>query len=330
MSTDVNDVDPIPLDVVIPTKNRPGQLHETLQSLAVQSHRCFGVIVVDDGGSVEARTLVPQSLHQQLSIRFVRNDTSVGAGVSRNRGVAAATAPYIVFIDDDCVAEPALVERHLHTLESSAGPVVSLGPILSPRGEHQPVWATWDADRMEREYRKLECGEVRPEWTHLFTGNVGVRRADFLGVGGFDQRFRRGEDIELGYRLAQSGCEFRFSHEAVVFHHSQRDLRSWLRISAATAWFDVEWDRLVPEARRMSAIDAGAREQHWALRVTRNIVRGPVSQRIVAGAALGAGIALHAASLDRLALPAISVARDITYRRAMRDATAAQREMVAS
>jgi GT2 family glycosyltransferase len=313
----------VDVDVVIPTKNRPDQLHVTLGALAQQSYKNFGVIVVDDGGDTAAEGLVPAELSARLSIRFVRNKSSLGPGPSRNRGVSESTAPFIVFLDDDCAPVAELVECHHAALSTVSGPVVSLGPILAPAHERLPVWTHWDADRLEREYTRLGSGQTCPDWTHLFTGNVGVRRCDFLAVGGFDERFARGEDTELGYRLARYGCEFTFDPSAVVFHDSQRTLRSWLAITAASAWFDVEWNRLVPEAARLKAIGEQEQSQHWALRAVGRTCRGPASQWCVLRAAMGAGFVLHALRADRLALPAFSVVRDVTYRRALQEATAA-------
>lgn len=317
MSTDTTTSD---LDVVIPSKDRPDLLTATLAALNRQSVKRFGVIVVDDGSATEAEQLVPETLRRALSIRFVRNETSLGAGPTRNRGVAVSKADYIVFLDDDCVAAPELIERHRAALSSAGGPVVSLGPILSPRGVRLPVWTHWDADRLERGYASLGRGQTQPGWADLFTGNVGVRRADFLAVGGFDERFPRGEDTELGHRLDEFGCRFMFDSEAVVWHHSERSLRSWLRIAADTARFDVEWNRLAPGSDRMSLVTTQSRDKHWAIRLARKVARGPVMQDCVIGCAMGAGFLLHALRIDRAALPAFSLVRDLVYWQALQEA----------
>ena len=234
----------------------------------------------------------------------------------------------MVFLDDDCVPASELVERHHAALSSATGPIVSLGPILAPAGQRLPVWAQWDADRMERGYDDLASGRTRPGWSDMFTGNVGLRRADFLAVGGFDERFPRGEDVELGHRLAHYGCRFEFDSAAVVRHHSQRSLSGWLRIAASTAEFDAEWDRLAPDSARRALVGEQLRHKHWAVRLVRQVFRGPMMQRCGIVAAVGAALVLHALRADRLALPAVSVARDLIYCQALRRATTAPGQLV--
>jgi GT2 family glycosyltransferase len=311
------------LDVVIPTRDRPRQLAACLDALAEQKSDRFGVIVVDDGGCLPASDSVPAELRRRLPITFVRNEASIGAGASRNRGVQASGAIHVVFLDDDCIACADLIGRH--RLALTGEPVVSLGPILSPPGRRMPVWTHWDADRLEREYGLLASGRRSPDWSHVYTGNVGLRRADFLSAGGFDPRFDRQEDIELGHRLARLGCRFEFDPGAVVWHDSERSLRTWTRIPAASATFDVLMDRLDPDSHRLSTVRRDLAARHWALRMARRIGAGSVARRGLVAVAIGTGRLLHTVRADRLALMAFSLVWDLTYTSALRDATCESR-----
>jgi GT2 family glycosyltransferase len=312
------------LDVVIPTRDRPRQLAACLNALADQTSGEFGVIVVDDAGASPAAVSIPDELLRRLRIKFLRNDISIGAGACRNRGVEASGVANVVFLDDDCIACAELIERHRIAL-AAGGPMVSLGPILAPPGQRMPVWIHWDADRLEREYDLLAAGRRSPHWAHLYTGNVGLRRVDFVAVGGFDPRFARQEDMELGHRLAQLGCRFEFDPAAVVWHDSERSLRTWRRVPAASATFDVLMDRLDPESHRLSTVRRDLGNRHWALRLARHIVAVPSARRGTVAAAIGAGRLLHALRADRPALSAFSLVWDLTYTRALRDATAEMR-----
>lgn len=303
------------LDVVIPTRDRPERLAATLRALARQDCTDFGVIVVDDG----SRTPLAAA-PDGLTVRFLRNARSLGPGLSRNRGVAASVARDIVFVDDDCVADPALIGHHRAALAGD-GPVVSLGPILSAPGRRLAPWTHWDADRLEREYRRIEQGRAVADWTHFYTGNAGVRRRDFLAVGGFDGRFARQEDVELGYRLARLGCRIGFDPRAIVVHDSDRSLQSWTAIPAASARFDVLMDRLDPESTRLQTLRASLATRHWALRAARRVTAPPLARRCAIAGAIAAGRALHAVHADRAALSAFSLVWDLTYWAALQDAT---------
>ena len=49
-----------------------------------------------------------------------------------------------------------------------------------------------------------------------------------LKAGGFDEHFRRAEDVELAYRLAQAGLRFIFNAKAIGYHYAERSFRSWM------------------------------------------------------------------------------------------------------
>jgi GT2 family glycosyltransferase len=314
------------LDVVIATRDRPAdKLTACLGALWRQSFEHFGVIVVDDGSRDPVVGRVEES-HPTRRIRVIRNAESVGPAASRNRGVALSDAPYVLFIDDDCISHPELVARHHAALRRAAGSVVSLGPILSPPGRRLPPWTHWDADRLGREYARLGRGESASAWTHCYTGNLAVRRADFRAVGGFDERLARQEDIELGFRLFRLGRRFAFDPDAIVWHDSDRTLRRWTRIPALSAHFDVLIDQLVPDSQRLSSVREGLRHRHWLLRLARRVCRPPAAHRCVVTGAIGAGCLLHVLHADRPSLAAFSLVWDLEYTRALAEATSTSPE----
>jgi len=45
-----------------------------------------------------------------------------------------------------------------------------------------------------------------------------------LAAGGFDEGFRRCEDVDLSYRVRQAGYRFAYTPSAVVYHHNERTL----------------------------------------------------------------------------------------------------------
>ena len=83
--------------VIIATKNRPLGLAHRLRALARHDTRKgFEVIVADDGPSPRLR---PGDLHHCLRARVLFS--AVRPARARNRGLEAATAPLILFTDDE-------------------------------------------------------------------------------------------------------------------------------------------------------------------------------------------------------------------------------------
>jgi hypothetical protein len=64
----------------------------------------------------------------------------------------------------------------------------------------------------------------------LAGGNFSIRRALLLQIGGFDERFGRAEDKDLGIRLYRAGAVIMYDHEPLFVHirasGGTRNLRS--------------------------------------------------------------------------------------------------------
>lgn len=298
-------------EVVIATRDRPGLLLACLESLDHQTAGPVRTIVVDDASKIPVSASVPGAA------TVLRNERPLGPAGSRNRGVEAAQAEHVLFLDDDVRAHPDLLAAHAQAFRDNPGGLVSIGALFPPSGVRLPPWDHWLADRLVREQGTLERGEVDTSWRHLYTGNVALRVADFRAVGSFAVEFPRQEDIELGYRLAELGCRFTFTQGAVVWHNARHSLDDWLRIPAASARDDLLMDRLRPGSGRLAMVSRDMRERHWLLRAARRAAGRPAAGRAVERLAIAAGSALHRVRADRLALPAFSLVWDLEYRRAL-------------
>ncbi len=94
--------------MIIPSRNRALELRRCLESLALQNHPSFKVIVVDDC-STDSTPAVLQEVgasHRDFRLQPLRNDQHTGANPSRNRGVVEARGDLIALTDDDCVPGP--------------------------------------------------------------------------------------------------------------------------------------------------------------------------------------------------------------------------------
>lgn len=310
------------VDIVIPTFNRHARLEATLRSLARQTFRDFRVIVSDDCSTppVDAARL-PADLRDTLDITILRTERNSGPAAARNLAIGAATGRFVAFIDDDVDANPDWLERLLAAANTCERPVV-IGPLLAPAGWRPTPWNAWEAFTLAREYDRMEAGVYEPTWRQFFTGNALARREDLLAAGGFDERFTRAEDIELGVRLHTLGCRFLFEPRAIGWHHSHRTLASWLRIPRDYARFDVELDRLYPQWNWLAVIDEESHDRRLPSRLLRSAVRGPGGVAAVRTMAVAAARGAFRIGWRRPALRALSLAYDLEYQAALAAARA--------
>ena len=207
------------LSVVIPTHNRSDLLSRCLAALKRASAEAdvdLQTVVVDDASSDATCEVVGGF----SGVELIRRTVDGGSSAARNEGLRRACAPLILFLDDDIVAAPDLIVRHLEHHSRHPQPEEALVGLV-----------TWTRERpISAHMRWLERGgplfafdtitdPERVDPTHFCTANVSVKRDLLDRVDGpFDERLRRFTDVELGQRLASSGMRLRFDSQAVGWH----------------------------------------------------------------------------------------------------------------
>jgi glycosyltransferase involved in cell wall biosynthesis len=228
----------VEVSIVIPTYNRKQLLVDMLNALSKQtlSPDRFEVTVIVDGsndGTWEAL----QSMDQPYRLRSIYQQNAgdksklLGSGVSiaRNKGVEMSESDIIVFMDDDILPVPELLESHLKMHTENANAVV-LGKMLPSDEDHiKKGWNYWEEEVFAKHYREMAAGKRPPNGWRLYSANFSVRRSTFLKVGKFDPHMGnvRGEDVELGLRLESSGAVFLHSPQAGAIHRGYRTFDSW-------------------------------------------------------------------------------------------------------
>jgi len=204
------------VSVVVPTRNRAVLLDRCLSALRRQREVRLELIVVDDGSTDGTSEAIAGGADLVL-----RNPRSMGPAAARNRGIQAASAPFVAFTDDDCVPQSDWLCTLLTRLRAAPVDVVGVG------GRVLPATEGWVSAYMTR-HRILEPPE---SLEYLVTANCLYRRDALLAVGGFDENVRHpgGEDPGLSFVLRERGCRFLFEADAVVRHHYREGWRDFVR-----------------------------------------------------------------------------------------------------
>ena len=196
------------ISALFSTFNRAEFLGEALSSLTRQTlpKEDFEVVIIDDGSS-DLTSEVAASFKSILPIRYAYQINS-GLAEGRNHGIRLATAPIIVFMDDDDVSSPNLLEAHLHSHQSY--PDLNVGVLgftdLLPALANIPLmrFVTTIGGHLYS-YSRLKNGAIL-DYTYFWGGRSSCKRELLNQRGYFDPVFKFGcEDIELGFRLMKSG-----------------------------------------------------------------------------------------------------------------------------
>ncbi len=223
--------------VAICTRNRRASLERALASLlAAPPALDWQLLVIDSASQDEtpgwlAAGLRGLALPRGLSLSLYREDEP-GIARARNRALAEATAPVLLFLDDDCTVAPGWVEAHLAAFDDPD--VVASGgriqPVLPPG---VPVWIRHFYLEEEGgpggrfDFGDLPCDlPAVPGGNLPFGANMGLRLATAQAAGGFDQQLGwgtaanlPGEETDLMRRLQAGGGRLRYLPGARVQHH---------------------------------------------------------------------------------------------------------------
>jgi serine acetyltransferase/GT2 family glycosyltransferase len=237
------------LSVVIATYERPDGLRRLLGDLAAQNiaEGSFEVIVVDDGSRMPAIAAVADA-PMPRDTTFLRIENS-GPASARDTGARRARGLVLVFLDDDMRVAPDFLAVHLAAHIRQDNATIVLGNIApDPALASMPLFERFHDRMIARFKADTVAGRIKPRGVHLCTGNVSLRLADYLAVGGFDRTLRRSEDRDLGIRLERHGCDFVFAAAAITVHGSDhRDVGAWRRRSEGWGRADVQIARRHPE-----------------------------------------------------------------------------------
>ncbi len=85
----------VPISVVIPAYNAAAYIADTIESIRSQTMQAAEIIVINDGSTDETSAIA------RAAGITVLDQHNVGSAGSRNRGISAATQPWIAFADAD-------------------------------------------------------------------------------------------------------------------------------------------------------------------------------------------------------------------------------------
>jgi glycosyltransferase involved in cell wall biosynthesis len=222
--------------LIVSTYQRPLYLRRALLSIAMQQdvEGKMEVVVTDDGSEDETSDVVesfarkvdfPVSMttHWHDGFRLAR---------CRNEGVAASTAPYLLFTDADCLLPPHHIKVHLqhrrrgfviggecYRLDQEASERIAEAEIVNGRFVERG-----SPEEKARIHGKAYRGNIysffRCRMLPRLTGcNIAAWRDDIEKVNGFDENFIGWgwEDRDLQLRLGRLGLRVKsiLSHTAV-------------------------------------------------------------------------------------------------------------------
>jgi glycosyltransferase involved in cell wall biosynthesis len=205
--------------LIVATLGRTDELRRLLESLAVQTHRDFEVIVVDQNPDDRvAQILTPIASQMRIQLLVAQP----GVSRARNLGLKAVSGDVVAFPDDDCWYPSSLLEQVRNFL---ARQEACDGIICHSVDEAGAATLPWND----------KTGPVSPaiSWRRATTYSYFLRKNVVDMVGGFDETlgpgtgtpWGTGEDTDYMLRVLELGFSVHFDL-AMIVHHPRMFL-SW-------------------------------------------------------------------------------------------------------
>jgi GT2 family glycosyltransferase len=224
------------VSVVVCGYNGAETLRDCFDGLRELDYPDFEVIVVDDGS-----TDATKAIAEEYGFRVISTPNR-GLSSARNTGIEAADAEIVAFLDADARPDPHWLKYLAFTLATSEHVGVG-GPNIAPAGDG--LIADCVANAPGGPVHVLRTDR---EAEHIPGCNMAFRKESLEAVGGFDPQFRAaGDDVDLCWRLLESGRTIGFHPGALVWHHRRNSLRAYLRQQRGYGRAEALLERKWPE-----------------------------------------------------------------------------------
>lgn len=280
--------------ILIPVLDEERNLPSLFRALTALRKKSPGAeIHFIDNGSGDASPRLLAEFAAATGNCFVHTESARGFAEPLNRGLAASSSDFVLFLDADALPRPnwaRRMEQALASADLAVGETVSRLPGKpSPYGRLAELLFREHSARTARAH-----GHALP-WGPAC--NLGVRRAWFDRVGRFAPAATSAFDIDWCWRAVLGGARIRFEKNAVVAHlrRNEREalLRQFERYGQGEAWLHRQYSFLLdPEDRKvdplLAAMDAYARLKNHALASKRkNLPLDEVAAAFAAGVRVG-------------------------------------------
>ncbi len=213
------------VDIVIAGRNEERHLSECLESLHQQDYpaELVNIFVVDNGST--DRT--PDIAREHGVHLLTQNEP--GASAARNLGIRSGAGELVAFFDAHCIANKEWVSAMAAPFADAS--IGGCQAHIESRSDDQRVqrYLTQTGVLNDANIINDTISGKKNLYPWLLAGNSIYRRQALLEAGGFNEKLRACEDVELAWRVVLLGYQFRYVGEASVIHYDGNPWRSFLK-----------------------------------------------------------------------------------------------------
>lgn len=196
------------ISIIIPTKNRPNLLRNSVDSVLNQSYENWELYIVNDSN----KEVIINQIDPRIFL--VNNKFLPGANGARNTGINLCSGKYIAFLDDDDAWEKNKLEKQYKLMESTNG-------ILSYTGK-RIIYKTRDVIKEKSSYQRVYCSPRVTLQFHNYIGTISsimIRSNVFKKYNvKFDEKIQILQDYDFYLQLCNLGKFIGISENLMTYN----------------------------------------------------------------------------------------------------------------
>jgi len=206
------------------------QSGSTIAACLSRLRRAEGVVqirVVDNASTDATVDVVQRHASQDARIRFIANPDNPGFAVACNQGAAVSDAPWLAFVNPDCMVDVDTLSRLLAHAGAGSGEVL-LGTVLVDERGHEdpaarrraPQFARMLTSRAARDLSIPVDPALALQPVEAVSGALMLTsRRLWARIGGLDPGYRlHAEDLDLCRRAREAGAVVAIANDVAVLH----------------------------------------------------------------------------------------------------------------
>lgn len=207
------------ISVIIPVFNDK-RIKSCLNSLIKQNFpkNSYEIIVVDNNSDHIIKEIV-----KNYQVKYLK-EIKQGSYSARNKGLTIAKGKIIVFIDSDCIADKDWLVNLIRKFKNKK--IGGIGGVI--KNTKTKTWVQKSGGNLVNQQLKPGYFDFFPK-PFIVTANAAYRKTILDKVGGFDEQFKSGGDVDLSWRVNLLGFGIFTENRAIVYHEPRSSLKSYFK-----------------------------------------------------------------------------------------------------
>lgn len=222
------------ITVVVCTYNGSSTIERCLNGILNLDYPHYDVVVINDGSTDKSEEIIKK---YPVTLISTKNQ---GLSNARNTGMYNAKGEIITYIDDDAFPDVHLLQYLAYAFANSTHSCIG-GPNIAP--VESEFISTCVANSPGGPVHVMLSDEIAE---HVPGCNMSFRKKDLENIGGFDPIYRSaGDDVDVCWRIQESGGTIGFHPAALVWHLRRNSLKAYWKqqkgYGKAEALLEAKW-----------------------------------------------------------------------------------------